>query len=211
MTWSLNEVEGLCRKAARGAGCSWGMAEEAGRAARWLAGVALPGPEALADLLARQDGAAYATLCPADTGADRWQATGGTLCPVATGAALSDSAAILGDATILGRVAHPLLLVPFVAAASGISGRALTLTWPGAAFHFADDLRGRVTSPAAQVDTAQIRRATAPDLPPLSCQLRYDLAPDMAARLGALAHRTYAPDTEQSRLGGAGAGLSDND
>ena len=33
---SLNEIESLCKKAARGAGMSWGLAEEAGKAAKWL-------------------------------------------------------------------------------------------------------------------------------------------------------------------------------
>ncbi|MEO0980892.1 MAG: DUF3726 domain-containing protein, partial [Pseudomonadota bacterium] len=35
--------------------------------------------------------------------------------------------------------------------------------------------------------------------------------PDSWTRLGVLAHRTYAPATDESRLRGAGAGLSDND
>ena len=33
---SRNEVASLCMKAARGAGMSWGLAEEAGFAAAWL-------------------------------------------------------------------------------------------------------------------------------------------------------------------------------
>ena len=36
-------------------------------------------------------------------------------------------------------------------------------------------------------------------------------APEAWATLNRLAHRTYAPATEESRLKGAGAGLSDND
>ena len=35
MSHSLGEVEALARKAARGGGYSWGMAEEAGFAVRW--------------------------------------------------------------------------------------------------------------------------------------------------------------------------------
>ena len=37
MIVSLNEIEGLSYKAARGAGMSWGLAEEAAFATRWLA------------------------------------------------------------------------------------------------------------------------------------------------------------------------------
>ena len=42
-------------------------------------------------------------------------------------------------------------------------------------------------------------------------QVLLHIEPGDAARLGAMAHRTYAPDTEASRLAGAGAGLTDND
>ena len=45
---SLNEIESLCKKAARGAGLSWGLAEEAGKAARWLSAHGLDGPGVLA-------------------------------------------------------------------------------------------------------------------------------------------------------------------
>ena len=54
MIVSLNEIESLALKAARGAGMSWGLAEEAAVAASWLAARSLPWAETLADLLAQQ-------------------------------------------------------------------------------------------------------------------------------------------------------------
>ncbi|NND22495.1 MAG: DUF3726 domain-containing protein, partial [Silicimonas sp.] len=36
MSYSLNEVEATAKKAARGAGYPWGLAEEAAKATRWL-------------------------------------------------------------------------------------------------------------------------------------------------------------------------------
>ena len=36
MNVSMNEVESMAKTAARGAGYSWGLAEEAGKATRWL-------------------------------------------------------------------------------------------------------------------------------------------------------------------------------
>ncbi|MEB8387380.1 DUF3726 domain-containing protein [Rhodobacteraceae bacterium KMM 6894] len=211
MSWSLNEIGSLTRKAARGAGFSWGMAEEAGRAARWLAGVGLPGPEALADLLEATDGMAHGMLCPSDPTTKDWRASGGMLCPIAAGTALCDMAGALAQARTLREVVQPLLLVPFVADAAGVSGRAQALTWPDAAFLFTKDLRGAIitTTPLARV--VHLTQDAPTGLPPLACQLRYDLCPDVAARLTLLAERTYAPETDASRLGGAGAGLSDND
>ncbi len=49
---SLNEVETLAAKAARGAGAGWGVAEDVSRAARWLAERGLPWSEQLMALLA---------------------------------------------------------------------------------------------------------------------------------------------------------------
>ena len=43
MTFSLNEIEAIGKRAARGAGLPWGLAEEAGKAARWLTARGLPG------------------------------------------------------------------------------------------------------------------------------------------------------------------------
>ena len=37
MYMSLNEIDVSVKRAARGVGMSWGLAEEAGKAARWLA------------------------------------------------------------------------------------------------------------------------------------------------------------------------------
>src|SRR5947209_8188765 len=48
---SLNEVEMLSLKAARGAGLPWGLAEDVGRSARWFAQHSVPWAESLVALL----------------------------------------------------------------------------------------------------------------------------------------------------------------
>ncbi|KMW60818.1 hypothetical protein AIOL_000983 [Candidatus Rhodobacter oscarellae] len=48
---SLGELQALAAKAARGAGLSWGLAEEAGWAVRWLEARGLAGAAALAGVL----------------------------------------------------------------------------------------------------------------------------------------------------------------
>ncbi len=213
MSWSLGEIEGLARKAARGAGFDWGMAEEAGKAVRWLAGLGLPGPEVLDAFLAAYDRTPHAQMRPIDVTASIWTAAGGPLCPISAGAALCD---IAQDAGLPGEIeipdcAHPLLLIPFVAAASEDGGHALHVVWEGGEFAFASDVRGLATAPMAPTGRALIRRGPAPDLPLPGCQLRYDPDAAATARLTDLARRTYAPDTDASRISGAGAGLSDND
>ena len=87
MNWSLNELDAMARKAARGAGYSWGLAEEAGRATRWLAAAGLPGPMCLAQLLAAVDGADFNDFTPAVL-AGRCTADSGALCPRLCGVAV---------------------------------------------------------------------------------------------------------------------------
>ena len=59
----------------------------------------------------------------------------------------------------------------------------------------------------------RLRRLTAPPkqaLPVTHSRLETEYA-GCVETLGRLAHRTYAPATPESRLAGAGAGLTDND
>lgn len=87
--WSLAEIDAQCRKAARGLGCPWGMAEEAGKAARQLAAHGLPGPEALATML----GARTACCC-----------TSGARCDLRIGVEAADQGTRPGEgASILTR------------------------------------------------------------------------------------------------------------
>ena len=57
--YSLGEIETQCKKAARGVGLSWGLAEEAGIVARHLSECSLPGAEAVLTTLRNIDNAGY--------------------------------------------------------------------------------------------------------------------------------------------------------
>ncbi|EAP75795.1 MULTISPECIES: DUF3726 domain-containing protein [Roseovarius] len=215
MSWSLGEIEGLAKKATRGAGYSWGLAEEAGRATRWLCAMGLDGAAALAQVLAACDRAEPSMIRPARLAAP-WAAPGGRLCPISAGATLCDLAETLaaGEVITLEDVIEPLLLYPFVAAAAEMTGTGLRLSYEGVtitrfercSYLSAADPR----RPLAAL--AEVARAdSAPRGLPVRRAWRGHIEPGDAARLGAMAHRTYAPDTEASRLAGAGAGLTDND
>ena len=121
MSFSLNEIEAMGKRAARGAGLDWGIAEEAGKATRWLTAHGLPGPELLAELLTRNEGKSYDELAPVSADGV-WLAKSGRLCPLIAGAALSDRATELaaGRAFELGPIAFPLLLAPCTMPASGL-------------------------------------------------------------------------------------------
>lgn len=217
-TLSLNEVQALSQKAARGAGMDWGLAEEAGRAARLLAGATLPGPALLTGLLQRNDGMGYGDLCPVPDADGAWAATGGTLCPITAGAALCDRAAdwAAGAELRLGPVAYPALMLPHMVWAADATNAPLALSWAGVRL----TRKGGQTfalsdSPDALIcDTTDwVTLSLATDAPgnPLGTATCATIKDSTKEALGAFAHRTFAPETEERRLAGAGAGLTDND
>jgi len=211
MTYSLNETEALCRKAARGAGFGWGEAETAGRAARWLHRQGLPGADVLAKALETKG------VAPGVHGA-QWGGSDGLLCAIRVGTALADHGHVIAGSGIkVGAVNAPLLLLGFLSVASFVTGRSLEVRAPqGRAVVMKDDLE--LSGRFAPADCVCVTVVDAPrDL--RSHLSRADIPPDVYARLDRFAQLTYAPATEASRLAGAGdgtgnrtgAGRSDND
>ena len=210
MNLSLNEVEATAKRAARGAGYPWGLAEEAAKATRWLCARGIDGCAVLAGLLTRRNGSELAAWSASTTG-EVWTAKGGTLCPLATGAAISDRASELRSGEIhLKKVAEPLMLLPFLSQAALQLETIVTIAWPGGTATTDGCQISLVGEPseAAENPTVRIGGELGPANAPCT---RADPSRETLEILNTFAHRTYAPATEESRLLGAGAGLSDND
>ena len=216
MAFSLNEIEVMCKRAARGAGLSWGLAEEAGKAARWLSSHGLPGPEELAEILTRNDGRSYDELAPGSV-QGIWCAPSGRLCPLISGAALSDRAADIANGRTIefGAISQPLLLAPYAAAAAVQTGKSLGLHWSGVIMAIAPESVSIEGDPAAvaarSADWVRCRLGDGAMNAVVSRTLVRTVDAETWSRLSAFAQRTFAPATEASRLAGAGAGLTDND
>jgi len=213
MVLSLPEVEALCIKAARGAGYSWGMAEEAGYAARWLAARGLPGPDILQSHLAEFDNKAWASVVPL-TG-ETWCSPSGTnLCPLATGSALADRATLAGHVyPKIEGTAYPILLLPFIDRIAKSQQVVLSVRWDRCVVNigadgceFVEGLEYVTQSPASSVKIAEVKVHPAADTFVMGCSINGQAL----RQLETLAMRTYVPATEQSRAG-AGAASSDND
>ena len=207
MSWSLGETAALALKAARGAGMSWGLAEETAASVVWLHSRGLPGISALCSYLGQylgqHLGQAAAPQSP----------EGG--CPIMTGCALIDGMMDVPETSSqpldLGHVHAPLLLLPFVARleqghywlqAPGLQGTVNIANGDGWQSHC---LRGSGSCTVSLGDRPQVD-------PALEMITRVDGRFTCCVdRLDAYAHRTYAPATGQSRMSGAGAGLTDND
>ena len=191
MIVSLNEIESLALKSARGAGMSWGLAEEAAVAASWLAARSLPWAETLADLLAQQPVACQ---------------------PRIEGDAIAPSRAVRD-------ILAPLWLAPFVARWT-TPGRAVRLAWGEVSLAIGPNTLSNPGAAAMEALAAPFASCVEIALVPgadTAHSLRqrnrdgYPVADDAWRALQLLEHRTYVPASAQSRLSGAGAGLLDND
>lgn len=215
---SCNEIETLCVKAARGAGMSWGMAEEAGFAAGWLAKHGLDGPGALLAQLNIAENRPWRDICPIVEKDAFRSASGGLLCPVALGAALCDHARLMDTATPerplqIGPVGQPVLLLPFLADMSRLRDVPIQLDWPHGRLTIGTE--GEISGEIAQF--AQLARITATlsfiptaSTPPSRTSEPPFVGQAILAGLNAYALRTTVPASAASRAD-AGAETGDND
>ena len=186
---SLNEAETVAAKAARGAGFSWGLADEIGRAARLLAARGQSWDEALLALF----GAGQTFEAPAAERIALWrrgeQDIPGArpLCPVRTAALLLDDAADIGAAVRISKVGLPIWLAAMLKRSGWIV---------------------EIKEPLATGDVT-IRRGAAVECAPSA--RRAAIAPPTLAALSGYAARTYVPESERSRRRGAGGGRVDDE
>jgi len=213
--FTLAEIESYLRKAARACGLDWGIAEEAGKAARWLAAFNLPGPEIMLAHLQNLKGKDYRGFIP-DCSIESWQASGDLLCPIISGAALADRSAQMleGVKFELGRTAYPLLLAATVGQAARCHQTVFTTAWAGvrvSCFENGLSIEGNrddLTLPV--VDAVSCCRDDLETPQQMPSTLAYQIDSAVFKRIDELAFETFAPATEASRAG-AGAGLTDND
>jgi len=209
MRHSLNEVEVTLRKAAVGAGLPIGLAEDISRAAAWLVAGGLDG--AGAGLTAVEAGKTISSGVVMDDGTVRFDTS-----RIACDGPSAIDFLIAGQGRVMAQMTKPdsiLLMAGLAGAAAAVYGGAFR-------FEFDDGSAATVVS-AHGLDPAELPEA------PVSVQISWQPEAGTALstintsgievedgvwnRIVALAAKTYVPESEESRLQGAGAGLLDND
>jgi hypothetical protein len=211
LDFSIGEVESLVLKAYRGAGFSWGMAQEAGQAAASLAMYGLPSVEQFAALLPQIDGKRNSQLVPLMHIAGKWSNPSAMLCPVVAGTAWSDTdQAAIELPLVLENVLQPLLLLPFLSGSEVPVEVAIGDRQYLCGNRMVSELKAAQSGFPGIADVELTRAAGMPEdtLPFTRRAIVDETAADL---LNTFVHRTYVPATEASRLAGAGAGLLDND
>ncbi len=195
---SLNEVEQISLKAARGAGAGWGVAEDVARAARWMAERGLDWSAPLLRLLASGDVAArlrtaceIADLLPGAQAGDRWIIEG---CAPAWGLAIVSTALYDGVVTV-------------------------DLAWAGGVARLQRAGGVSTDKPLRELDLCVPERVTVTvgaEGPPLAHRVaatarRSTLETAVWREFGAYAARTTVVASARSRTAGAGGGRVDDD
>ncbi|MEM7303824.1 MAG: DUF3726 domain-containing protein [Pseudomonadota bacterium] len=204
MSWSLGEVKSLAIKAARGGGYPWGIAEDAGYAVEMLQKNGLAGAAALADLLEEREAEDGCLSCNCHT-ENRLEKIN---CPLRLGAYLKDLGTLDRMAV---EIYQPWLLAPFLdrhsANATKLTSNGLEITVGNGKIA----IEIAANFPKSGLISAKIAQGPLP----ISDVSHHTRVPadqfDAISKLEIFAHRTYAPSTEQSRVAGAGAGLTEND
>jgi hypothetical protein len=204
--FSLNEIQSMAKRAARGSGCSWGIAEEAGFAARWLSKQGLPGVALMARTLQKPDGRRMVTSKPV------WLSDA-PICPLHGGAALLDRAKTLAQHRVtFGPTRDPVILAAFASGLSGMILQPVLLRFSNGTLCCDNGVLYGTLVHTAMTQEVIFEIAPNPDLPVLTTpDTGQDIDPADWAILEELAQNTYAPATDASRIAGAGAGTSDND
>ena len=197
---SFYETGVLARRATRGAGYDWGLAEEATFAAGWLCDYGVDGADVLSRYFRRVDGQAVASrMVRSWPSGNVWEgdAFGNSpLCPLCLGAALSDFGLPSGvEKVVISKVYAPVLLLPFIANLPVEDGKIWTIEGD-----ITDDINStRVVIIRADTKGLSAKGSVAKDA---KKNPRYPQKED--AFLLELAQRTYVPESEASRAKGAG-------
>ncbi len=214
--WSLNETDALVRKAARGAGLSWGLAEETGKAARTLAITCEHCLSTLADVL-EAGRAGELSRKVIRHGASFRAACDKPLDPLVIGPSLVDHEFLLdaGTLSIEGSIRAPILLLPYLRKMALEAARPLVVSTNLGSLMITGCANADTAPAALSEDVASLRLSISENpvgAVPAHAPIQAVMLPqEVRQRFEALAALTYVPSSERSRATGAGAGLNDND
>jgi len=184
------------------------MAQEAGRAAAWLAHNGLPAASYFDLLLRQTDGIEASQLTPSivfSNAIPEWQTSTQSFCPVVYGSVISDlgSSLFKGSSENLasGALYSPGILLAFVAYSAKSSGVSLQINIDGHSVVISSDGWLETTD----LDFLTVKQA---EFSLKESSVQISAAPSVHRRaaisnnsfeyLGTLAHRTYVPASEES-------------
>ena len=217
--YSLGEIDALARKATRGAGYSWGIAEETGKSVRWLSAYGFSGAEALAEHLlisANQHQKLMPKLINDEPDTLKFQNKNNqsSLCALSCCALINDLGHHIQDDKVL---SFNQMLFPLLALSA--AGRIAEAYEISVLFEYGKtkiicDSKGislKDTPPLLSTFALdELSNVVCKKIPTVSKNTHFpnpqsrEIPQKTIDTLEKFAHETYAPATEESRLRGAG-------
>ena len=201
---TLSEIDTTSKRAARGAGFSWGIAEEVGKNMRLLELYGLPGIKNLNKFLKDYKVKQFykITLISEITNANKLP-----FCPITLGTNFIDQVNLLDKKNNIkiSNVAFPILFLPFVSRASEIIGKKIFLKIEEKEFLFnlnqsiySNYLKNEILECCNTINISFIENNNS-------------FNENEWKELYKLSEDTFVEENESLKIGAAGAGLTDND
>jgi len=201
---TLSEIDTTSKRAVKGAGFSWGIAEEVGKNMRLLELFGLPGVKNLNKFLKDYKEKQFhkSTLISETNNANKYP-----FCPIILGTNFIDQVNLL-DKKIniqISNVAFPILFLPFVSRASEIIGKKIFLKLEEKEFLlnlnqsiFSNYLKNEILEVCSTINISFIEN-------------KNSFNENEWKELYKLSEDTFVEETDSLKIGAAGAGLTDND
>ena len=201
---TLSEIDTISKRATRGAGFSWGIAEEVGKNMRLLELYGLAGIKNLNKFLINYKEKQYQKITIiSDTNiADRYP-----FCPIILGTNFIDQVNLLDTKTNIkiSNVAFPILFLPFVSRASEIIGKKIYIKIEEKEFLmnlnqsiYSNYLKNEILENCKTINISFIDNNNS-------------FNENEWNELYKLSENTFVEESESLKIAGAGAGLTDND
>ena len=190
---TLSEIDTTSKRATRGAGFSWGIAEEVGKNMRLLELYGLPGIKNLNKFLKDYKEKQFQKIALIS---ETNYASKNPFCPITLGTNFIDQVNLLDKKLNIqiSNLAFPILFIPFVSRASEIVGKKIFLKIDDKEFLF--NLNQSIYSNYLNISFLENNNSFNED----EWKELYKLSED-----------TFVEETESLKIGAAGAGLTDND
>ena len=201
---SLSEIDTVSKRSSRAAGYSWGIAEEIGKNIRLLEIFSLPGIKNLNDFLNKKKHIKLENLnlITKNNNANNIQ-----YCPVIAGVNFLDQVRSLENLNEIKfqNIAFPILFLPFVSRASEVIGKKLELKIDNRAFLL--NYNNSIYANSSNEDIIEIGNNVS-----IKFKENEDSFEESEWKeLYKLSENTFVEESESSKVGGAGAELTDND
>ena len=201
---TLSEIDTTSKRATRGAGFSWGIAEEVGKNMRLLELYGLPGIKNLNKFLKdyKEKQFQKITLILENNNSSK-----NPFCPITLGTNFIDQVNLLDKKSNIQitNLAFPILFIPFVSRASEIIGKKIFLKVDDKEFLFnlnqsiySNYLKNEILENCNNINISFIENNNS-------------FNENEWKELYKLSEDTFVEETESLKIGAAGAGLTDND